>query len=97
MFTGIVAGTAPIVEIGGDDSVRTFSVDLNGFDTGLEIGASVSLDGVCMTVVSLRIIDNLAPIGGIATETKVRCPLRRAVGAEVTDDLQAWPQAGPED
>ena len=53
MFTGIVAGTAPIVEIGGDDSVRTFYVDLNGFDTGLEIGASVSLDGVCMTVVSL--------------------------------------------
>ena len=53
MFTGIVAGTAPIVEIGGDDSVRTFSVDLNGFDGDLDIGASVSLDGVCMTVVNL--------------------------------------------
>ena len=53
MFTGIVAGTAPIVDIGGDDSVRTFSVDLNGFDTGSEIGASVSLDGVCMTVVNI--------------------------------------------
>tara|TARA_B100000683_G_scaffold38195_1_gene33576 strand:+ start:552 stop:1160 length:609 start_codon:yes stop_codon:yes gene_type:complete len=53
VFTGIVAGTAPIVEIGGDDSVRTFSVDLNGFDGDLDIGASVSLDGVCMTVVNL--------------------------------------------
>ena len=52
MFAGIVAGTAPIVEIGGDDSVRTFSVDLNGFDSDLDIGASVSLDGVCMTVVN---------------------------------------------
>ena len=52
MFTGIVAGTAPIVDIGGDDSVRTFSVDLNGFDSDLDIGASVSLDGVCMTVVN---------------------------------------------
>ena len=52
MFTGIVAGTAPIVEIGGDESVRTFSVDLNGFDSDLDIGASVSLDGVCMTVVN---------------------------------------------
>ena len=52
MFTGIVAGTAPIVEIGGDDTVRTFSVDLNGFDSDLDIGASVSLDGVCMTVVN---------------------------------------------
>ena len=53
MFTGIVAGTAPIVKISGDNSVRTFSVDLNGFDSDLEIGASVSLDGVCMTVVNL--------------------------------------------
>ena len=52
MFTGIVAGTAPIVEIGGDESVRTFSVDLNGFESDLDIGASVSLDGVCMTVVN---------------------------------------------
>tara|TARA_B100000886_G_scaffold281844_1_gene205976 strand:+ start:215 stop:817 length:603 start_codon:yes stop_codon:yes gene_type:complete len=54
MFTGIVAGTAPIVDISGDDSVRTFSVDLNGFDSDLEIGASVSLDGVCMTVVDIK-------------------------------------------
>ena len=54
MFTGIVAGTAPIVDIGGDDSVRSFSVDLNGFDSDLEIGASVSLDGVCMTVVDIK-------------------------------------------
>ena len=54
MFTGIVAGTAPIVDIGGYDSVRTFSVDLNGFDSDLEIGASVSLDGVCMTVVDIK-------------------------------------------
>ena len=54
MFTGIVAGTAPIVDIGGDDSVRRFSVDLNGFDSDLEIGASVSLDGVCMTVVDIK-------------------------------------------
>ena len=28
-------------------------MDLNGFDADLDIGASVSLDGVCMTVVNL--------------------------------------------
>ena len=28
-------------------------MDLNGFDSDLEIGASVSLDGVCMTVVNI--------------------------------------------
>ncbi len=53
MYTGIVAGTAPIIEIIDSESVRTFTVDLTGFDEGLETGASVSLDGVCMTVVSL--------------------------------------------
>ncbi len=54
MFTGIVAGTAPIVQIVDGDSIRTFTVDLNGFDDDLEIGASVSLDGVCMTVVNFE-------------------------------------------
>ena len=52
MYTGIVAGTAPIVEILECDSMRTFAVDMSGFDEDLKIGASVSLDGVCMTVVS---------------------------------------------
>ena len=53
MYTGIVAGTAPILDITEGDSIRTFSVDLSGFDEGLETGASVSLDGVCMTVASI--------------------------------------------
>ncbi len=53
MYTGIVAGTAPILDIVEGDSIRTFSLDLSGFDGGLETGASVSLDGVCMTVVRI--------------------------------------------
>jgi|TARA_B110000263_G_scaffold244825_1_gene253429 riboflavin synthase len=53
MYTGIVAGTAPILDIIEGDSIRTFSVDLSGFDEGLVTGASVSLDGVCMTVVRI--------------------------------------------
>ena len=78
MFTGIVAGTAPIVEIGGDDSVRTFSVDLNGFDNDLEKGASVSLDGVCMTVVNL---DNGIVAFDAISETLNRTTLsKRRVG-----------------
>tara|TARA_B100000287_G_scaffold421335_1_gene461911 strand:- start:2375 stop:2977 length:603 start_codon:yes stop_codon:yes gene_type:complete len=51
MFTGIVLGKAPIIDIMDKGDVTAFTVDLNGFDEGLEIGASVSLDGVCMTVV----------------------------------------------
>ena len=53
MYTGIVAGTAPIVSIEEGDGVRSFTIDLTGFEDGLEIGASVALDGVCMTVVGI--------------------------------------------
>jgi riboflavin synthase len=53
MYTGIVEGTAPILDIIEGDSIRTFSVDLSGFDEELVTGASVSLDGVCMTVVRI--------------------------------------------
>ena len=51
MFTGIVAGTVPIVKIEEKDLIRTFTVNLDGYSDNLEIGDSVALDGVCMTVV----------------------------------------------
>ena len=54
MYTGIVAGTAPVVEIKNGKIIRSFTIDLNGFLEGLQIGASVALDGVCMTVVSIE-------------------------------------------
>ena len=53
MFTGIVAGTAPILRIDEGEGIRKITVDLGDFLEGLETGASVSLDGVCMTVVSI--------------------------------------------
>lgn len=53
MFTGIVTGTAPILRIDEGEEIRKITVDLGDFLDGLEIGASVSLDGVCMTVVSI--------------------------------------------
>ena len=53
MFTGIVSGTAPILRIAEGEGIRKITVDLGDFLDGLETGASVSLDGVCMTVVSM--------------------------------------------
>jgi len=53
MFTGIVAGTSPVINIEQKEIVRSLTLNLEGFVMGLEIGASVSLDGVCMTVVSI--------------------------------------------
>ena len=54
MFTGIVAGISQITAIEDGEEIRSFVVDLSGFDEGLEVGASVALDGVCMTVNSIE-------------------------------------------
>ncbi|MDP6885570.1 MAG: riboflavin synthase subunit alpha [Candidatus Thalassarchaeaceae archaeon] len=54
MFTGIVAGISQITAIEDGEEIRSFVVDLAGFEEGLEVGASVALDGVCMTVVSIE-------------------------------------------
>ncbi|MDP6220243.1 MAG: riboflavin synthase subunit alpha [Candidatus Thalassarchaeaceae archaeon] len=53
MYTGIVAGTAPVTGVDDDEGIRTLIIDMDGFCEGLLIGASVALDGVCMTVVSI--------------------------------------------
>jgi len=54
MFTGIVLGKVPIIDIIDKGDVTAFTVDLSGFDEGLEIGASVSIDGVCLTVTEIN-------------------------------------------
>ena len=53
MYTGIVAGTAPVVAIEVKEGARKLTIDLGGYLEGLEVGASVAIDGVCMTVVSI--------------------------------------------
>ena len=51
MFTGIVQGTGCIQSVSGD-SVVTIDVQIPSTE-GLEIGASVSIDGVCLTATSV--------------------------------------------
>jgi len=51
MFTGIVQGTGTIQSMSGE-SVRRFIIDFNEVSTdNLQIGASVAINGVCLTVV----------------------------------------------
>ena len=53
MFTGIVAGTGTIAEISGSEVIRIV-IDFNSVSTeGLQTGASVSIDGTCLTVVEI--------------------------------------------
>jgi riboflavin synthase len=54
MFTGIVQSIAKIADVTDKNGIRTFVIDFNeGFCTDLEIGASVAVDGVCLTVTEL--------------------------------------------
>ena len=54
MFTGIIQAVARISAIDDQPGLRTFTVAFpNGFCQDLAIGASVSHDGVCLTVTEL--------------------------------------------
>jgi riboflavin synthase len=54
MFTGIVQGVARVAQISDRPGLRSVALALpEGFDAGLEIGASVACDGVCLTVTAL--------------------------------------------
>ncbi len=51
MFTGIVQGVAHIARLADRPGLRSFTLQFPpGFDEGLAIGASVAVDGVCLTV-----------------------------------------------
>jgi len=54
MFTGIVQSIAQIIEVSDKNGIRTFVIEFNqDFCHELEIGASVAVDGVCLTVTEL--------------------------------------------
>jgi len=55
MFTGIVQGLATVRAITDRPGLRSFTLGFPpGFCDGLAIGASVAVDGVCLTVTTLR-------------------------------------------
>ena len=54
MFTGIVQGVAQVAALTDRPGLRSFELAFPpGFDAGLQIGASVACDGVCLTVTQL--------------------------------------------
>lgn len=55
MFTGIVQGTYGVTSVHRELDLLTYAVTLDAERVdGLEVGASVSIDGVCQTVVSIE-------------------------------------------
>jgi len=55
MFTGIVQGVARIARVTDRSGLRSLRLALpSGFAAGLVVGASVAVDGVCLTVTALH-------------------------------------------
>ncbi len=55
MFTGIIQGVATVTQLQDRSGLRSFTLRFPpGFAKGLEIGASVAVDGVCLTVTALE-------------------------------------------
>lgn len=55
MFTGIVQGIATVSALRERPGLRSFTLQFPpGFTAGLEIGASVAVDGTCLTVTALQ-------------------------------------------
>lgn len=70
MFSGIVQGTAEITSATQRDDILTIEIELGeNLIEGLEIGASVAVDGVCLTAV--EIAESLAKFDII--EETIRC------------------------
>jgi riboflavin synthase len=55
MFTGIVQGIARVGAVTDRSGLRTLRLNFpSGFDAGLQIGASVAVEGACLTVSALH-------------------------------------------
>jgi len=95
MFTGIVQGMAQVADITDRPGLRSFRLQFpDGFCEGLEIGASVSCDGVCLTVTALQGANaadfdvmqqslNLTTLGGLTTGDRINVERAARDGAEI--------------
>jgi riboflavin synthase len=94
VYTGIVQGAYPIERIDESPGLRTFTVAIPAaLREGLEIGASVALDGVCLTVTemhdagvcfdAIRETQELTTLGEVAAGDQVNVERSALFGAEI--------------
>ena len=82
MFTGIVAGRFRVVEAIHELGKLELWVDLQAHASGIQVGASVAVDGVCLTAVACR---DGAVRFQVITETLERTTLGRLVGGSIVN------------
>lgn len=93
MYTGIVTGTFPVQEIVRRTGMSTLSIGLDERHLdGLQIGASVGIDGVCMTVTG---IDNGCAFFDASMETLRRTTLGRLQQGDLVN-IERSARAGAE-
>jgi riboflavin synthase len=95
MFTGIVQGVARVESIDAREGLHTLALKLPaGFDADLAIGASVSCDGVCLTVTERPAPDtalfdvmaqtlNLTTLGGLEVGSGLNVERAAKEGVEI--------------
>ena len=95
MFTGIVQGVATVDRVTDDKGIRTFCIEFPiGFCRELEIGASVAIDGVCLTVTEILPANRVAfdvmmqsllvtTLGDYGPGSSVNCERAAKDGAEI--------------
>ena len=93
MFTGITRGLFEVVSVDRQPTLLRFEVDLGEYGAGLEHGASVSIDGVCQTVVATSgprvtfeaIVETLrlTTLGALEVGSKVSVERSVRVGDEI--------------
>lgn len=95
MFTGIVQGIATVAALADRPGLRSFTLRFPpGFADGLAIGASVAVDGVCLTVTELEGADaarfdvmqqslSLTTLGTLAEGSRVNVERAAKDGAEI--------------
>lgn len=95
MFTGIVQGVAIVRALTDRPGLRSFTLRLpEGFTQGLEVGASVAVDGVCLTVTTVHPGDaadfdvmqqtlTLTTLGGLGLGSAVNVERAARDGAEI--------------
>jgi riboflavin synthase len=95
MFTGIVQGVASIAQIQDQTGLRTLKIQFpNDFCRDLSIGASIAIDGVCLTVTEFDDDDgasfdvmqqslNLTTLGSLQVGSTVNAERAAKEGAEI--------------
>lgn len=94
MFTGIVQGLCPVARVDEAPNLVRLAVEMKSLADGIETGASVSINGTCLTVtgeepggvISFDVIRetlNLTNLGGLAPGTLVNVERSFRVGDEV--------------